>query len=333
MARVSVLVPTYNKKDTIGEALESVFSQTYRDFEVVIVDDGSTDGTPLHVFSTFGAQPQAIEELSRMNPTAIRPFSHPFVHDGVQIWYHYYPNRGLAAARNRGIRCARGAYVAFLEADDLWANTHLAAHVRFHETCADAAISHGPARHVKERGRPRRSRKDAPPSGWIFERALEASPVTISAAMAHRLCFNECGAFDENLPACEDYDLWLRMSAHFPIYFVDGPEVRQRTPRPQGTRAWSWDRYRVYALEKAFQSGKLTAEQRLLVASEIVHKCENLVEGFQNLKSEERASFYERKRKRFVLEVRKLRASQSGTPLPPAAFAPEPEETAEPLQV
>ncbi|MBM3319040.1 MAG: glycosyltransferase, partial [Candidatus Eisenbacteria bacterium] len=326
MARISVVVPTCNKKDMVTEAIDSVFGQSFRDFELIIVDDGSTDGTPVQIFSTFGAQPQAIEELSRMHPTAVRPFSHPFLHDGIPVWYHYYPNRGLAAARNRGIRCSRGAYVAFLEAEDLWDGGHLLSHMRFHEGCHEAAVSHSAVDHVKERGRPRKARKDAPLSGWIFDRALEASPVRISAAMAHKLCFQECGVFDENLPACEDYDLWLRMSAHFPFYHVEGPLVRQRSARPQGARTWSWDRYRVYALEKAFQGGRLNPEQRLMVASEIVRKCEHLVEGFTHLKTEERASFYERKRKRFVLEVRKLRASQSGTPLVGQGAEPVAEE-------
>jgi glycosyltransferase involved in cell wall biosynthesis len=309
MARVSVIVPTYNRKEMITEALESVFTQSYRDFELHVVDDGSTDGTSLHVFSTFGAQPQAIEELIRMNPTAIRTFSHAFLHQGIPVTYHYNSNRGLAAARNRGIRAARGTYLAFLEAEDIWDSQHLAMHLTFQGARDSLAISHSPARHVKERGRPRKSRKEAPPSGWIFEQVLEAMPVSISAAMAHRACFCECGYFDENMPACEDYDLWLRMSAHYPIYFLEGAEVTQRTQRPQAARAWSWDRYRVYALEKAFQGGKLDAEQRLLVAKQVVSKCEHLVEGFKNLKSDERASFYERKRKRFVQEVRKLRAS------------------------
>jgi glycosyltransferase involved in cell wall biosynthesis len=318
MARVSVVIPAYNKKDFIVDALDSVFAQSYRDFEVIVVDDGSTDGTALQVFSSYGAQPKAIEELTRMSPTSVRTFTHLFVHDAVQVWYHYNQNRGLAAARNRGIRCAHGTHIAFLEAEDLWDSMHLATHMSFHDESDTPVISHTGARHLKERGRPRKSRKEAPPTGYIFEHALDTSPIGISAALAHRACFAECGYFDENMPACEDYDLWLRMSARFPICYLDGPEVIQRHARVHSARAWSWDRYRVYALEKSFQGGKLDPVQRFLVAKEIVRKCERLVDGFQNLKSEERANFYDRKRKRFALEVRKLRASYLAGPGAPA---------------
>jgi glycosyltransferase involved in cell wall biosynthesis len=312
MVRVSVVVPTHNKKEMVTEAIESVLAQSYRDCELIVVDDGSTDGTPLHVFSTFGAQPEAIEILSKMNPNAVRPFSHSFAHDGIPIQYHYIANRGLSAARNRGIKFAHGSCVAFLEAEDLWNPAHLETHATFHEENDWARVSHIGECHVRDRSRAGKARKAPPASGWIFQQALETSPICISAAMAHRTCFAECGGFDENLPACEDYDLWLRFAARYPIHFLEGTEIVRRSSRFQSSnRSWTWDRYRVYALEKSFQSGKLNAEQRLLVAEEIVKKCERLVEGFKRQKSEERANFYERKRKRFALEVRKLRASQA----------------------
>jgi glycosyltransferase involved in cell wall biosynthesis len=310
MVGASVVVPTCNKREQVAQALQSALAQTYRNFEIAIVDDGSTDGTPAHVFRTFGAEPKAIDIVSHLNPAALRPFFHHFVHDGVTFKYHYHTNRGLAAARNRGIRHARGSYVAFLEAEDRWDPTHLETQLAFLEANQGARISRvgeHPGRTCPRGRRPGRAERA---SGWLFASALENCPASISCAVIHRSCFTECGAFDENLPACEDYDLWLRLSARFPIYYVDGPEVVHRSPRAEiSPHAWTWDRFRVYALEKSFQSGHLDPEQRFLVSQEIVRRCERLVDGFRRQKSEERANFYERKRRRFAQEVRKLKAS------------------------
>jgi hypothetical protein len=146
----------------------------------------------------------------------------------------------------------------------------------------------------------------------MFEETLEASPMSTSAVIAHRRCFAACGVFDENLPACDEYDLWVRLAARYPIYYLaDGPVVTRTSSKGDGSsRTWSWDRFRVYALEKAFQSGHLTPDQRFVVAQQIVEKCERLVEGFRRQRSDERSNFYERKRRRFAQEVRKLRASR-----------------------
>ncbi len=315
MARVSVVVPTYNRKESVADALQSVLGQTYRDFEIVIADDGSTDGTPCHLFEQLGAQAEAIEVLSRMNPTAIKPFSHAFTHDHVTIQYHYSINRGYSAARNRGIRSARGHYVAFLEPEDLWKQNHLETQLAFIDLHPDAKVCRTSEVHMKD-GKARATRHKVTESGWIFRHTLEASPMSPSAVLAHRECFAACGAFDENLPACDEYDLWLRLASRYPIYYLDQQTVIRRSSRQDGSsRAWGWDRFRVYALEKAFQSGHLSPVQRFEVAEEIVHKCERLVDGFRRQKSDERSNFYERKRRRFALEVRKLRATKVATVL------------------
>lgn len=308
MPRVSVVLPTYNRRETIAEALESVLSQTCRERDVVIIDDGSTDGTAAYLFARFGAQPRAQEILNEMSPAAMRPFSHAFSVDGSTILYHYQSNRGLSAARNRGIATSRSRYIAFIEADDTWDPRHLEIHLRFHLEHPSAMVSYvGEMPAASTRARAAR----ALPSGWIFEHVLAGSPICISSVFLNRSAIDACGAFDENLEACEDYDLWLRLATRSPIYHLGGAFVLRRSPRRDGTaRAWSAEKFRAYALEKAFQGGHLNGHQRLSVAEEIVRKCERLVEGYRRTKSDERASFYERKRKRYSLEVRKLRASQ-----------------------
>ena len=310
MVRVSAVLPVHNRRDLVIEALDSILHQSYRDFEVLIADDGSTDGTPLAVFERLNAEPRAIKILSRMSATTMRPFSHILHYEDVAIQYHY-ASRGLSAARNRAIRNARGTWLAFLEPEYLWDPAHLERLVAFITANPRARICYAGERTTRETGR---SRRPARPSGWVFEQALSSSPLSIATALVHRSCFSECGGFDENLPSCEDYDLWLRLAARHAIFHVPGDaEVLRRSPRPDGTArgAWQCERFRVYALEKSFQSGHLNADQRLQVAEEIVRKCERLVEGLRKQESEERANFYERKRRRFSQEVRKLRSSRT----------------------
>jgi glycosyltransferase involved in cell wall biosynthesis len=326
MVGATVVVPTCNRKEMVSQALHSALAQTYRNFEIVVVDDGSTDGTAAHVLRTLGAEPRAVEILSRRNPAALTPFYHKFACRGTQIRYQYHPNRGLGAARNRGIRHARGSYIAFLEAEDLWEPTHLETQIAFLEANRWALICHVGERPAKESPRARRPRRGESASGWIFAHTLEEAPASISCVVAHRSCFAECGAFDENMPSCEDYDLWLRLAARYPVYFVEGPEVTRRAPRPEGTQlTWNSDRFRVYSLEKSFQSGQLNPEQRFLVSQALVRRCERLVEGYRRQKSEERANFYERKRRRFGQEVRKLRSTYA----PIARGRADPPETVE----
>lgn len=317
MVGVTVVVPTCNRKDFVTQALHSVFSQNYRNFEIVVVDDGSTDGTAAHLLRTFGAEARAVELVARRNPAALTPFYHTFTHQGLLVRYEYHQNRGLGAARNRGIRHARGSYIAFLEAEDIWEPGHLRSQIDFLEGHRGACIARVGERPAKEGPRSRRARRGEVASGNLFAQALEQAPAGISCAVVHRSCFAECGEFDENMPACEDYDLWLRLTARFPVYYVEGPEVTRRAPRPDGSpHAWTSDRFRVYSLEKSFQSGQLDSEQRFLVSQALVRRCERLVEGYRRQKSEERANFYERKRRRFGQEVRKLRATYASEPVP-----------------
>ncbi|MBD3235712.1 MAG: glycosyltransferase [Candidatus Eisenbacteria bacterium] len=313
MARVTVVLPTFNKRDDVAEALESVLTQTYEERDVVIVDDGSTDGTPVYLFSRFGAQPHARKIVAGMNPAALRPFSHAFPSHGSTIIYHYQPNRGLSAARNRGILETRGQLLAFLEAEDVWDLRHLETHMRFRQEHPAALVTCVGECPAGGNGRGTRGAKlrQISGEGWIFEQTLTSSPLCTSAVMLQRSVVEKCGLFDENLEACEDYDFWLRISARYPVYGLEGaPILRRSLRRKPSARAWSAEKFRVYALEKSFQSGHLDGRQRLLVAEEVVRKCERLVDGYRRTRSEERANFYERKRKRYSLEVRKLRASQ-----------------------
>jgi glycosyltransferase involved in cell wall biosynthesis len=198
---VSVVIPAYNYARFLPRALASVMAQSLGDFEVVIVDDGSTDETPLVV--------------------------RPFLADG-RVRYHRIANGGPSRARNAGIDLARGGRVAFLDADDFWMADKLEKQcARF---CREPSLGvvHTRRRLVDEQGLELEWREPAPRRGMVLEALLTGNFLCLSSCMVSRQVFDRVGVFDESLSQAEDYDLWLRAAEHFPFDFVDEPLVCYR---------------------------------------------------------------------------------------------------------
>jgi glycosyltransferase involved in cell wall biosynthesis len=199
---VSVVIPTYNAADLLPDAVKSVLAQTYRDFELIVVDDGSTDATP-----------EVMEAYM----------------DDVR--YIQKENGGTASARNRGIREARGEYVAFLDADDVWRPTKLETQMGEHEADPTLAWSYtevylvdtesGDILFRKNRGRDQRE-------GDVLRILIREGFITPSATVVRRDVFDEVGMFDESILVTEDKDLWLRIAARYPIRFINEPLVEMR---------------------------------------------------------------------------------------------------------
>ena len=203
---VSVIIPTHNRELLIGQTIQSVLDQTYTDFEILVVDNGSTDQTRVVV--------EAIDD--------------PRVH------YHFQENTGgPAGPRNSGIALARGRYIAFLDSDDLWLPEKLKAHVAIMEEHSELGLVFGQHRPfgpsvgvvnpfpdlVKAR------------SGMVFENLfLSWNFIPCLEALVRRSALEEVGVFDEDsaLRNVEDYDLWLRLARQFPIKFVPGVTSRYR---------------------------------------------------------------------------------------------------------
>src|SRR2546422_5010781 len=191
--RVSIVIPAYNVAPYISETLATVFAQTFNDFEVIVVNDGSPD----------------TEEFER----AIEPY-------GDRIVYLKQENRGASAARNTGLRTARGELIAFLDADDLWSPNYLEEQLKFileHDcdlACADAMIFGVSA----DAGRSYMDSlmEAAPPEGRVsFLELVNADRSLItSGVMVRRDLVLEVGLFDEALRNAQDFDLWLRLVRH-----------------------------------------------------------------------------------------------------------------------
>ncbi len=227
MPKVSVIIPTYQHAHFVGQTIESVLGQTYGDYEVIVVDDGSTDNTS-EVLAEFGPR-----------ITVIR----------------HRRNRGLSAARNSGISTARGDYVAFLDADDVWMPDKLEKQVPLFDRNQAVGLVYSDALHFDESGvRPEREFDYAPgQSGMIHTAVFVALPIPMPTVVVRRSCFDMVGLFDEALCGCADLDMWLRISNKWAVDFVDEPLAKYRLSESQmhkDTEHMLVDRLR--AQEKAF---------------------------------------------------------------------------------
>ncbi len=269
--RVAVILPTHNRAWCLAEAVESVLAQRFGDFELIVVDDGSTDETPA-LLSRYGERVRTIRQ----------------------------EHRGVSAARNRGIAASRSPLVAFLDSDDLWLPEKLSRQVAFFEEHAEAVVCQTEEIWVRNGRRVNPRLRHRKPSGWIFEPSLELCLVSPSAVMARRELFADVGLFDETLPACEDYDLWLRVSLRHPVFLLPEPGVVKRGGHAdQLSRTWGLDRYRVRAIEKILDTERLTAGQRAAAVRVLRRKCKIYAEGCRKRGRTEEAEAYERLAGRF----------------------------------
>ncbi|MGH9324466.1 MAG: glycosyltransferase family 2 protein [Vicinamibacteria bacterium] len=251
-ATVSVVIPTHNRRDLVCRAIRSVLAQTRAPGEILVVDDGSTDDTATH--------------LSR---------EHPEVVVLVQ------ENRGVSAARNRGILASRGSLIAFLDSDDEWLERKLERQLEAMDSSPDIPLCHTEEIWIRRGRRVNPMKKHQKFGGHIFERALPRCVISPSSALAHRRLFEEAGLFDESLPACEDYDLWLRVTARFAVLFVDEPLIVKYGGHEDqlSRRHWGMDRFRIRALEKILAERILREGDRRAAEAALARKVEIFTRG------------------------------------------------------
>ena len=199
--RVSVVIPAYNSSAIIKEAIESVLAQSYKDIEVIVVDDGSTDDTE----------------------STVRSF-------GDRVLYLKQENQGAGAARNSGIQKSRGEYVAFLDSDDLWSPEKLAEQIPLLERDPELGLVYSDWFVVSENQVASDSYLKTLPaaSGYVFDKLVRFGFILTSGVVLRRTCLNEVGYFDNSLSIAQDYDLWLRIAYRWKIALVDKPLVTKR---------------------------------------------------------------------------------------------------------
>jgi glycosyltransferase involved in cell wall biosynthesis len=245
MGFVSVIIPTYNRGWIVRDAIDSVLGQTYADVELIVVDDGSTDRTS-DTLNSYGDRLRVIRQA----------------------------NQGVSAARNRGIDNTSGPLIALLDSDDIWLPKKLAVQIDFFKRNPAALICQTEEIWIRNGLRVNPGKRHRKPSGMIFEPSLELCLVSPSAVMVRRELLEDVGLFDESLPACEDYDLWLRVGCRFPVHLIDKPlTIKRGGHEDQLSRQSSLDRYRIRSLVKLIDAGGLTPPQWNAAVIALRKKC------------------------------------------------------------
>jgi glycosyltransferase involved in cell wall biosynthesis len=262
---VSVVIPTYNRGWILKEAIDSVLTQTFESFELIVVDDGSTDNTRALL---DGYRDLVVLEQA---------------------------NKGVSAARNRGIAHAQGEFIAFLDSDDLWLPEKLSAQVTFFHENPDALICQTQETWIRNGQRIYPKSRHMKQSGLFFKRSLELCLVSPSAVMIKKRLFETVGMFDEDLPACEDYDLGLRINATIPIFLIDEPLVIKRGGHAdQLSSNAGLDKYRIQSIKKLLENGILTHDQQEAAVSVLQNKCQIFASGCKKRGKLEEMAYYQR---------------------------------------
>lgn len=250
--RVSVVIPTWNRREPVLRALDSVVAQTRAPAEIVVVDDGSTDGTT-----------EAISDR----------FPH--------VLCRRQERRGVSAARNHGIAVASGDWIALLDSDDEWLPVKLERQVEALAAAPGHRICHSDEIWIRRGRRVNPRLRHAKSGGRIFRRCLPLCVISPSSVLLERSLVLELGGFDESLPACEDYDLWLRICAREAVLFVDEPLVIKHGGHDDqlSRTVPALDRYRIQALEKLLAGVDLDADERAATIDTLRSKLEIFVAG------------------------------------------------------
>jgi len=270
----SVIVPTYNRRDFLTNCIESVLNQSFKDFELIIVDDGSSDHT-----------------------VTILP-----EYAGKALNYLFKRHRGVSNARNAGIRISRGKYIAFLDSDDKWDERKLEITHRYIKQFPDIYIFHTDEIWYKKKKILKQKMKHKKPDGYVYSECLPLCCIGMSTSVVKSDLFNKTGYFDESLPACEDYDLWLRACVDHEVRLIpealtikDGGREDQLSNRP------GLDKYRIYSLEKMLNSEQLNSSQRQDTYEELVKKCIIYAKGAEKRGKIEEGEIYFNKIKEYKI--------------------------------
>lgn len=259
---VSVIIPTHNRAAIVIKAIESVLNQSHKNLELIVVDDGSTDQTP-----------DRMKEIT-----------------DVRFRYCHRPHAGVAAARNYGVCKAKGEWLCFLDSDDVWHKNKLEEQILFHQNNPELVFSQTDDIWFRNGVRVNKKKKHMVREGGIFKESLKLCLVCCSSVTIKKDIFWLVGGFDEKLPTCEDYDLWLKLLMKYPVGFVPQMLVtKQGGYEDQLSKKFPiMDQYRIQSLENLLTNEGLNAEQQRWVEEELMVKKEIMKKGREKRMQNER---------------------------------------------
>ena len=243
--KISVIIPTYNRKHTLERAIKSVLSQTFNVAEIIVVNDGSNDGTEQWLKNKF----PAITLLSQ-------------------------PNIGVSGARNAGIRAAKEQWVAFLDSDDEWLSDKLERQCSALQKEPEVLFCHTNEIWIRNGVRVNQMEKHKKHGGMIFNNILDMCRISPSSVLLNKRVLNDVGYFNESLKVCEDYDLWLRIASKYQILFLEIP-LMNKFGGHKGQLSNITDgieKYRIRSLESILSMNLLSKPQFIMARKMLLYK-------------------------------------------------------------
>lgn len=252
---ISIIVPTYNRKYCLERALRSIFNQTYKNKEIIVVDDGSMDGTE-----------ELIKDL-RME--------HPLIF--VKLPF----NRGVSHARNKGLEYCRSEWIAFLDSDDEWMVDKLKLQVNFIKTFPQYKLIHGDEIWMRGSKQIYPKKKHKKFGGDLFQRSLHLCLISPSTVLIKRNLLEEFSGWNENLRVCEDYDLWLKITSRYLVGFISKQIIVKHGGRDDqlSQRYIVMDYYRILSLYDLLKNHSLGEENKKQCILMINYRAEILLKG------------------------------------------------------
>ena len=278
---ISVIIPTYNRCDLLKRAINSVIKQTITPKEIIIVDNGSTDQTYQMVSSLF-----------------------------PEINYFIEKKRGVSAARNKGILESKSKWIAFLDSDDAWKPTKLEKQMEYSVSNQDKyRIIHTDETWYRNKKFLNQLKKHKKSGGNIFKNSLQLCCISPSSVVLKKQIFDEYGLFDENLEVCEDYDMWIRITAKEEVGFLDSPLVLKYGGHSDqlSKKFWGMDRFRIKSLEKYLKNEHFSKSQKINVLDTLIEKLTIVSDGALKRGNKEIFKKYNGKLQDWSIELDKLK--------------------------
>ena len=267
--KISIVIPTFNRIGSLPRALDSALNQTYQPSEIIVVDNGSSDGTTKLLRERYPSIRLLIEK-----------------------------KLGVSAARNKGIRHSKFQWIALLDSDDAWDKTKL----EKQKNALASSLEHFRLVHtdeiwIRNGNKFNQMKKHQKFGGDIFNNCLSLCCISPSSVLINKNIFKEVGYFDESLPVCEDYDLWLKICSQEKILFINQKlTLKYGGHKDQLSKTyWGMDRFRIKSLENLILNYKLKPDQKINAIKTIVKKLKIIVNGAHKRNNSSVINKYEEK--------------------------------------